>query len=589
MNYALFWIGSTMTDILDGTLRGMHDTPSIAGSVLADLIFDACPARESLLVVGPCDQCALDALIALARSVTVLVRSHEDAASMRKRVPSHVHVVAGALASFASGETTGYDTVVALDGLDRTGVLDDARAAAGVEFATSMGVAADTTPTWADSLNLLCGLLRPGGTLVVGAHNPARLDELLTAPGPRDPADPVDRELHIAAAEPTRPGSVHELQTALNSQGFPITSVHCGFGDPRRISTLVSIGALATAAPGTVISMLVEHALQEGRTEQKGVLGASELVRRLSLAQSLPAAAAAWVAVCGGRGRSVYVQDRDGDSLWLDSAERGFVTGGTTRRVMPATVPQSPNVEHELMRHLSLAQMQEFRLLAAKLGSWVRESVASFDGLPVNFDGVHPVSDSFTPGLTLSGGDGVTAEHDSSDSSAVLLDRAWRRFAHRMARSGHPSPWPAALSTDQLVTLWLEMSGVHDAPIHDPHPAPIPAPLSDQRSILQQAGRDHEEVAVLQAQVTALTRLLAHRDKALQLREARIRDMRRTVLIENEKREAAVAAIATLKAGRTYRLARRAAQAAALRDPRRLARGAVKKADGGIRAYRRMR
>ncbi len=586
MNYARFWIGSTMTDILDGALRGTHDTPSIAGPALGNLVLDACPVSESLLIVGPCDPDVLDALCDLARSVTVLLRSYDDAAILADRVPTHVNVVAGALSRFSSGRPSGYDTVVAIDGLDRTGVLDDTRATDGVQFATSVGIPAGTAPTWADALDLLCGQLRPGGTLLIGAHNPARLDELLTVPATRDP---VTRELDIAAEEPTRPSSVRDLEIALAARGFPITSVHCGFGEPRRLRTLVSTDALATAGSGTVVSMLVEHALQLEADGRSGVLSVAELVGRLSRAATLPAAAAAWIAVVGGRGRSVYLQDDDGACLWLDSTEHGFVTGGTTRQPMPAMLPLAPNVEHELMRHLSLDQTQEFRVLAARLGSWVRESAASFGGAPVIFDRIHPASGTFIPGLTLPSDAGEVARHDSSDSSRVLLDRAWRRFAHRMAQAGHPSPWPPALSTDQLVALWLEMSGVHDTPVRDPHPAQVAGPPSDQRSVLERAGRDHAQVAALNAEVTALTRLLAHRDKALQLREARIRDLRRTVLIENEKREAAVAAIASLKSGRTYRLARRAAQAAALRDPKRLAGAAAARADRGIRAFRRMR
>ena len=586
MNYARFWIGSAMTDILEGTLRATHDTPSIAGPVVADLIRDACPACESLLVVGPCDPAALDALIGLARSVTVLLRAHDDAASLSEQVPEHVRVVSGALSSFAAGGTAGFDTVVAIDGLDRTGVVDEVPVVDGVDFPAATGTAADTASAWADSLSLLCTQLRPGGTLLLGAHNPARLDELLVAPSPRDA---IDRELAVAAAEPTRPGSVHDLKAALAAQGFPVNSVHCGFGDPRSITTLVSTDVLTTAAPGTVIPMLLEQALHQSSTEQAPMLPASELVGRLSLAQALPAAASAWIAVIGGRGRSVYLQAEPEACLWLDSTEHGFVTGGTTELAMPATVSQSPSVEHELMQYLSLAQTQQFRLLAARLGSWVRESVASFDGIPVIFDRIHPEAATFAPGLMLESDAAHLAEHESTGSSAILLDRAWRRFAHRVAAAGHPNPWPTALSTDDLVNLWLNMSGVHETPVLDPYPAPVAEPLLDRRSILQRMDRDDEEVSILHAEVAALTRLLAHSDKALQLREARIRDLRQTVLLENQKREAAVAATASLKAGRTYKVARRAAQAAALRDPKRLARTAVTKADAGIRAYRRMR
>ncbi|NYJ73947.1 hypothetical protein [Allobranchiibius huperziae] len=549
-----------MTDVIEGALRAVHDQPVISGPVLLDLLSDVLPQSDSLLVVGATDSALLPALWAQGRSVTVLVRSHDDAGRIAADAPGNVRVVAGALAAFASGEGASYDAVVAVDGLDRTGALDG------------------TPTTWSQSLRLLCGQLRPGGTLVIGARNPARLDELLSVPSARDAAE---RELEAAGHDHSRPASVHALESSLAAEGFPIASVHCGFGDPRDLRTLVSVRALADGGPGTVITSVVQRALDQADGQR--ILSAAALVHRLSLAGSLSAAAAGWIAVVGGRGRSAYLRAGD-DAVWLDRSTDGLVTGGHDTRDLPATLPTSSTVEHLLLQQVALAQTEEFRSLAARLGSWIRESAASFATMSVYFDQIHPVGDGFAPGLSLD----HRPTPGSSASSAVLLDRAWRRFAHRLREAGHENPWPATLSTDQLVELWLGMSGVTE-PVLDGEAPPLPPAPEDLRSTLERAHRDQDLVATMRSELDTTTRVLADRDTALQLREARIRGLRRDLLDEVEKRDEAVAATAALTAGRTYRLARRASQVADLRDPKKLARVALKRADGAIRAYRRMR
>ena len=549
-----------MADVIDGALRATHDRPAVAGPVLLDLVADVLPQSDTLLVIGATDAGLLPTLWRLGRVVTVLVRSHDDAERIAAEAPDHVRVVAGALAVFAAQDATSYDAVVALDGLDRIGGLDAA------------------TTDWAETLHVLSRQLRPGGTLVVSAPNPARLDELLVAP--RVP-DAADRELEPARHDPSRPAAVGDLEAALAAEGFPVTSVHCGFGDPRDLRTLVSVGALAGGGPGTVTTTVVQQALEHLPGPQ--VLSAGALVQRLALAGSLPAAASCWIAVAGGRGRSAYLRDGDG-TVWLDAASDGLVTGGSSRRLLPATLPQTPTVEHLLLEHVALAQTEEFRSLAARLGSWIRESAASFTGGSVAFDEIHPVDAGFAPGLSLQD----RPEQGSAASSAVLLDRAWRRFARRLRESAYENPWPATLLTDQLIELWLGMSGVME-PVLDGEAPPLPAPAHDLRSTLERARRDHDQVEAMRAELDVTTRVLADRDTALQLREARIRGLRQDMLLEIETRDEALAAAAALTAGRTYRLARRAAQIADLRDPKKLARVALKRADGAIRAYRRMR
>lgn len=546
--------------VLPGAIRAGHDAPGIAGPVIADLLRDVMPTVDALLFVGPVDVNTIGYLSGRSRSCTVLVRSHSDARQLTGATPTNLEVIAGSLSAFAAADHRSFDAIVAVDGLDHVSELNGM-----------------VTP-WADSFTALTSRLNPGGTLVLGAPNPARLDTLLTVPtgSQQAPAGLGHDDAH-------RPSSLQALRAAFVAAGFPVTSAHCGFGVPSDLHTLVNAQTLADGGPGTLTTGLVQRALEVVGVTRPRVLSPAALVQRLALAGSLPSAASAWIVVVGGAGRSAYLREGD-DALWLDAAGSQLITGGHTRRRLPSAVPSTVSAEHLLLQHVAAARTEQFRELAARLGSWMRESVASFTGDSVAFDDVFADGDGFVRGLGLDRGE--TAE--SSTSSAVLLDRAWRRFASRLAASEYQSPWPDTLSERQLVQLWLSMSGVTGS-VDDLTAAPPAAAADDLRSRAEQTQNALDRAQTLSEELDVMAALLADRDTSLQLREARIRRLRAEVLKQNAKREEAVAARAALTTGRTYKLARRMDQVADLRDPKKLARVALKRADGAIRAYRRMR
>ncbi len=538
--------------VLDAATDVAHDAPLVGGHVLRDLLHDVLPPVDSLLVVGALPPDLWSAALDGARHVSVLLRSYTDAEDLLRE---HLTVCAGSLQAFASERQDEFDAVLALDGLDRL---------------------ADTGQTWADRVHDLATVLRPGGALVLAAHNPAPLDALLTgaASGSASAATFSDQ---------TGPRTARRMRDALRAEGLPVDTVHCGFGAPDALTTLVERDLLEASGPGTLVAGVVERTLDEQCAGRDEVVAPATLVALLSGSGAISAAAPVWIGVVGGRGRSAYLRQH-GSSLWLDASPSGLVTGGDVpgAGVGPA-LPTGVSAEHLLLGYADEGDIGSFRALAARLGSWVRESVASSaTGGSVAFDDVYPTDHGFSRGLW----DAV--DRGSSTSSAIVLDRAWRRFAHRMVQSRGTAPWPTSLSADQLVALWRGMSGVpEDA--HDVDPEPLEPPPADLTSAIDRAERSAHEADALRLQLDTMAEVLAQRDKALQLREARIRGMRRDLRALGEERDAARAETARLKTGRTYKVARRLVTVSELRDPRVVVKASLRRADGAIRAYRRMR
>lgn len=552
-------------EVLEGAIRHAAEQPLIAGPVLVDLLQDVVPRCEDLLIVGVPDAQLLSVLYGIARVTTILSRSYDDAAATAVQAPAGTRVVAGSIGAFTAQGTSRFDAVVAVDGVDRISGHD------GLSL------------KWTRSLHLLRSQVRPGGMLLVGAVNPFSLDALLSASAlPRG----VDRVLQTTATDRTRPTSAAQLEQTLRDEGFPVTEVHCGFGVADALDTLVSRAALDAGGRGTLSTTVVQDALQASVPEPR-VISPTALVDRLATAHALPTAASAWLAVAGGHGRSVYLHrarpvgaGQSGATTWLDSSERGLVTGGAGAALLPAVLPTTANVEQLLLDQIARADLEDFRVSAARLGSWVRESAATLEDTALVFDDLYPLGESFTTGLGL----GNHAGDFTSGSSDQLLARAWRRFGARFQDSTVRSPWPHTLTPGQLVQLWLGMSGVdsaESAPHDEVHPEP-----GDLRSQLERSRADHDELARAREQLEVVTALLAARDSALQVRETRIRQLRATVLKEHEERERSAADLAKVRSGRSYKIAR---SAALLSNPRALAETALGRADSTIRAVRRMR
>ncbi|MFK4083876.1 hypothetical protein ACI2LF_07205 [Kribbella sp. NPDC020789] len=245
--------------------------------------------------------------------------------------------------------------------------------------------------------------------------------------------------------------------------------------------------------------------------------------------------------------------------------------------VVPTEIPAGETVETVLFRLAAAEDVPGFRKLAAALGEWAKSS-----RVLLRWDDVIVDGDTFAFGLS-----GWVAPEtvDKTD----LLAAAWIRFHKRLVDGHRRHPWPPWMIGDDLVSVWLSMSGITPAeptPATSPHAPSIAAEQvawgkqlaaalaavldppqhtqPDLRTALADADRARLELFELQGHVFGLERTLGFRNKALKTRENRIRELRAQVQKATAERN-------KLHSSRSYALARTVARAAQLRNPRKLA------------------
>ncbi|SDT59295.1 hypothetical protein [Actinoplanes derwentensis] len=199
--------------LLGGEMPHWSDSSPVRGDVLRELLHSV---TGDTLVVGPHDP-ELVAAIG-SRRVTVLVRGVPDAESFAE-LPG-VRVCCGSLTKLAA--VPAYDTVVALDGLDRTVSTEDADLA------------------WSDGLAHLLAMLRPGGRLLLGHVNPLGLHRLY---GPAAAAG--DADWVVTAGDATRPAGLGALCDRLRESGLTVSRDYAAYPDPLSPTVLLSRTALA--------------------------------------------------------------------------------------------------------------------------------------------------------------------------------------------------------------------------------------------------------------------------------------------------------------------------------------------------------
>ncbi|WP_199509624.1 hypothetical protein [Nucisporomicrobium flavum] len=156
MTYRL--IGGEM--LVWSDLDGTHGPGPVRGEALAPFL---AAARGRTLVAGPHDP----ALLAGLTGATVLVRGVPDAERLAG-LPG-LEVLCGSVAKLAAEEP--FDTVIALDGLER------------------LGTAEHDELSWAQTLDVLRGVLKPDGLLMLALENPLGVHRLVAPPRPPSDSD----------------------------------------------------------------------------------------------------------------------------------------------------------------------------------------------------------------------------------------------------------------------------------------------------------------------------------------------------------------------------------------------------------------
>ncbi|MEU4564682.1 hypothetical protein AB0F72_40390 [Actinoplanes sp. NPDC023936] len=341
--------------LLGGEMPHWSDRSPAGGDALTVL---ASAARGHTLIVGPHAFPLIDA-VPSAR-VTVLTRGVPDAEALAARYASRpgFEVCCGSLEKLAA--VPAYDTVLALDGLDRAGSTE------------SDGL------TWADSLGTLLAVLRPGGRLMLGCANPAGLHRLLALP-----AEPGDEEWGAPAFDDaSRPVGAGALRSALAAAGLDVLGDYAAYPDPRSPRALVGSAALRDPDLRGFLAGVVRRA---GAPDEP-MLADPRPVAVQMLASDLAGELAPGWFVVAARGGSVPLPDvilaATPDVVRLTRTARGWCRSDLDS----AAVPVGRNLMDAL---LVAARARDLPGMRALLTAWQGGEFAgvSADGIVVDADG----------------------------------------------------------------------------------------------------------------------------------------------------------------------------------------------------------
>jgi hypothetical protein len=358
--------------LLGDEMLQWSDAEVARGAVFGSLVASA---GGRTLVAGP-HHPDLIAGIA-ADSLTLLVRGVADGEALADRFPAAT-VCCGGLAKFTADEP--FDTVIALAGLERL------ISAEGVE------------QPWAQTLDQLLALLRPGGTLVLAVENHFGLHRLVRLPGA-----PRDEEWTAAAGcDPTRPRGPDQLRERLGGAVRGLV----GYPDPLAPTLLLATDVLADdRVAGAVAALLTRTCEPAG----PGLMDPRPVA--VGAARHGAAAALAPVWIC------------------------------TSGPVPEPELPAGPTLQDLLLR---AALQRDLPAVRGLLGAWLDGPAA---GVPADQVVVGPGGQ--LTALLLAGHAAVVGEPGA----------ALRRFAAFLIDGGYAHPWPAPAGAADLAATLAAMTG----------------------------------------------------------------------------------------------------------------------------------
>ncbi len=577
--------GSTSIEVVRGEMQPWSDyteqQPPASGPVLLRLLDDVLPDAATALIIGPHEAAVIEAVAARSARVTVLVRSVSDAATLAETVPtSNVTVITGALDGLELAEHGAFDVVVAADGLDRV-----------------LGADSDDLD-WPQRLDIIARLAAGASLAVIACENEASLLNLLD----RRPASERhgDDEWRPIYQDPRRPASPSQFTDALTRAGLPAARLYATFGPAGRPQALLDIAAAASATLGSPSAAAAVAALEAAARTTPLLASITDGTDGVIRAGLLGAMAPEWLALCdrngavgntaasngagGDRGAELYVRmpggaavvsanlrAADGRQAWhIDRSKIGPL-GDMLGAVMasparvPAEVPHTESVERLLFRLAAAEDVPAFRALAGRLGEWLRRQNAIAPEQVVCFDDLFLDGDAFAWGFNAL----ATTLPERGDD---LVAAAWYRFQDRLMHQHRRHPWPPWTVGDDLVIIWLGMSG-DEAPSETARGreladaiagvlgfAPIgdaeSDPEVDLRTALADAAEARTQLFEMAGQVFGLERTISYRDRQLKSREKVIRTLRRD--------------LTSIRALGVYQFVKKARKASRIRDPRKL-------------------
>lgn len=456
-------------------------------------------------------------------------------------------------------------------------------------------VFADRAATFEERLALLDACLQPGGSLAIAMPNAHSTADLL-APAPRSVGT---ADAHALAYDETRPTGPRGLRAALGRHGHPAVNVHEIYGGAKGWC-IVGDDAADLAQRADFVLGAVSRALEAAAGDDT-LLAPEVLVRRLAAAGALATAATSYVALVGGRGRALYVETH-GAVEWFDGSAQDarWAAGGTHADAeRPVDIPVARNVETQLLASVAANDAATFRKLAEQIGSWVATSPQldgrhDLDLRSVLLGGGEPL---LVPSMARATAHDVVTDPADVDRPLVLT-RAWRRFVARARLLEPDMPWPRTLSDDELLGIWLSMSGIAE----DEIPGLLAATaadetrsrdsrsanaVSDPLSRQWERAEASERITALEDEIAALHATLRARDEELAIRARVIRSLRMQTLTASRNRDKMAQANADIKNSAAFRLANQFRRAALVTRPKKLVTSVGKAADKRVRALRR--
>jgi len=498
--------------LLWSDLDGTHGPAPAGGPTLRPLL---AAVSGRTLVAGPHAPDLIDAIPAL--QVTVLVRGVADAEALSARYADRpgVSICCGSLEKLAA--VPAYDTILALDGLDR---LCSAEA---VEL------------TWDETLSQLLALLRPAGRLLLSVENMFGLHRLVALP-----PDPSDADWVIADDyDPSRPPTLARLRDRLDRAGLPVVRDYATY--PAADSPTVLLGAEAAADPALrgFLEAALGGAFRPGDDRPPALADPVRLATgalRHDLAAEL---APAWIVLAaaggveparGGAGDSAGVGasgpaagsaggDAVGPTAVVGTETLARDASGRWVRGAGTAVPVGRTLEDLL---LAACRRRALPALRELLGGWQTSGAAGVpaDQVVVDDGGVFH---------------GLGAAGDPV--------RALRGFAATVIDGGFADLWPSPADASELTALLAGMTGRE----LDPRTVPDgpPAGGTTVRELAMARDRLARELAEARAQHEFLERTIAGRDAELK----RVRRMN-ALLAATTPGKAASTLVGGLRAGK---------------------------------------
>ena len=443
--------------------------PPAGGPVLAELVGRLARSMGGrVLVAGPHEDALVDAVAAHA-SVTCLLRSQPDAAAMAAR---GVGTLCGTLAKLADADC--YDVVVALDGLDRLCSVE------GPQY------------DWAESLQALRRLLRPGGALVLAVENELGVHRLV--------ASETATSAHTEAAwRPlgefdTKPANPARLAARLAADGLAVCWLAAAWPLPQAPTLLATpdalrdgpVSALSAAATGAVARAyggrpVLSDPRRLAAVAVRGGLGTEFAASWLAIAHRAPRSTPGFVPppVLLGDG-PVMELAHDGNGSWVRRIVGGRAEPGRNVSRLDGPLPRGRLLEELLIAACLRHDLPALRRVLTGWATWLGTLHAT-DRMSATADNV--LLDGEAYGLLDPSWRAAPMDLPTATGTAL------RRFAETLLAGGYAHPWPVATDVDSLTAILagaagLELDRTHQAPAGADR-AVLPDSLREQREQLR--------------------------------------------------------------------------------------------------------